>query len=233
MINIEKLIERSKQIGFPITTETAEKLDVYAQMLVEANKTTNLTRIETPDDMSEKHFVDCLYACKHIEKGSSVADVGCGAGFPGMVIAIVCEAHVTFVDSIAKKLAFIEAVCEKMNISADIVNERAEIIGRKEEYRERYDYVTARAVARLNTLMEYCVPLVKPNGKFIAMKGRDSDIELEEANNALSILNCNVEKQEKYVINEEEQRSIIVVAKRESTSQEYPRNTKKIAKYPL
>ena len=170
---------------------------------------------------------------KYIEKGKTVVDVGCGAGFPGMVIAIACGAEVTFVDSIAKKLMFIEAVCNRLGISARFESERAEIIGRKEEFREKYDYVTARAVARLNTLMEYCVPLVKPNGKFIAMKGRDSDIELEEANNALSILNCTVEKQEKYVINGEEQRSIIVVAKRASTSQEYPRNTKKIAKYPL
>ena len=233
MINIEELLSRSKEIGYELSRKQAEMLDCYAEMLVEANRTVNLTRIDTPDEMLEKHFADCLYACKHIDNGEKVADVGCGAGFPGMVIAIACNAHVTFIDSVGKKLSFISDVCNELGIEAQFINERAEVIGRNPDQRDRYDYVTARAVARLNTLIEYCSPLVKVGGKFIAMKGKDADIEVDEVENASNELKCKITDSERYTVNGDEQRSIIVFEKFEATPEIYPRTTKKISKQPL
>jgi 16S rRNA (guanine527-N7)-methyltransferase len=169
-----------------------------------------------------------------MSEGQTLIDVGCGAGFPGLPLLIANpKIEVTFVDSISKKLGFIKEILNRCGLIADVKHARAEELGKDEDYREQYDYATARAVAPLNILAEYCLPLVKVGGLFIAMKGSSGKEELDNAQKAIATLGGEVVKFAEFELSNGDKRSIVVVRKISQTPTKYPRKSKKIDTKPL
>jgi len=181
-------------LGLSLPPTAPNAFFVYAEQLLQTNRHTNLTRITAPDEVAVKHFVDSvsvLVACPALPPGARVADIGTGAGFPGLPLAIVRpDLSVTLVDALAKRLRFLESVIENLGLgNVTLVHGRAEDVGREAAHRERYDLVVARAVAALPTLLEWCAPLVRVGGRFLALKSGDMDDELAAAANAARLLN--------------------------------------------
>lgn len=236
MINYELLGRELKQIGIELDDYGLDRFDQYAERLVRWNEKVNLTAITDPDEIVIKHFVDSLYILKFIKMSpnQSLVDVGSGAGFPGLPLLIANpQLEVTFVDSVNKKLSFIKDALNNAGLMANIVNSRAEELGRNSDFRESFDYVTARAVAPLRVLAEYCLPLVKPDGFFVSMKGSNGLQELADAENAIKTLGGEVAKTAEYTLPNGDPRSIIIVRKISQTPTKYPRKTKKIETKPL
>lgn len=236
MINYELLGRELKQIGIELDDYGLDKFDQYAERLVRWNEKVNLTAITDPDEIVIKHFVDSLYILKFIKMSpnQSLVDVGSGAGFPGLPLLIANpQLEVTFVDSVNKKLSFIKDALNNAGLMANIINSRAEELGRNSDFRESFDYVTARAVAPLRVLAEYCLPLVKPDGFFVSMKGSNGLQELADAENAIKTLGGEVAKTAEYTLPNGDPRSIIIVRKISQTPTKYPRKTKKIETKPL
>ena len=189
-----------------------------------------------PDDIVIKHFIDSLYAMKFVDfkAGQSIADVGTGAGFPGMPLLIANpELSVNFIDSSGKRINFIKDVLSNIGIIATSTHERAEDVGKNPEFREQYDFATARAVAPLNVLCEYCMPLVKVGGRFVSLKGSNGLEEFEAAKNAIAVLGGEIETAESYVLPNGDGRTIFVIKKISQTPTKYPRKPKKIDSRPL
>lgn len=236
MINYELLERELKQIGIELDDYGLDRFDQYAERLVRWNEKVNLTAITDPDEIVIKHFVDSLYILKFIKMSpnQSLVDVGSGAGFPGLPLLIANpQLEVTFVDSVNKKLSFIKDALNNAGLMANIINSRAEELGRNSDFRESFDYVTARAVAPLRVLAEYCLPLVKPDGFFVSMKGSNGLQELTDAENAIKTLGGEVAKTAEYTLPNGDPRSIIIVRKISQTPTKYPRKTKKIETKPL
>jgi 16S rRNA (guanine527-N7)-methyltransferase len=181
-------------VGVPLTAEQIEQCVRYTEILLATNAHTNLTRITAPAEVAVKHFADSLTvlrAVPDLASGATVADVGTGAGFPGLVLKIVRpDLHVTLLDSVQKRLTFLAEVVAALGLGGvSLVHLRAEDAGRDPAHRDRYDLVTARAVATLPTLLEWCLPLVRPGGgRFVAMKSGVVDAERSAATNAAGIL---------------------------------------------
>ncbi|MBR3024128.1 MAG: 16S rRNA (guanine(527)-N(7))-methyltransferase RsmG [Oscillospiraceae bacterium] len=219
--------------GLSLTSEVYEKLDIYAEMLVETNKVMNLTAITEPEDVLVKHFIDSIAITRFakFEDGMKVIDVGTGAGFPLLPVKIYMPGlKITLLDGLNKRIKFLTDVCEKTGIEAECIHERAELLAKKDEYREKYDIATARAVSAMPELSEYCLPFVKKGGIFCAMKGPSEDIST--AGNALKLLGGKIEKDEHYEINGE-QRRLVVVKKAAVCPPKYPRASGKIKSKPL
>lgn len=206
--------------------------EAYLNTLVRVNQTMNLTAITEPDEIYEKHFLDCAMIEAFIPKGASVADVGSGAGFPGLVLAIVRpDVHVTLIEPTGKRCAFLESTAQSLGLTNTIVlNARAEELP---GYRERFDVVTARAVANLSILMELCVPLLALNGRFIAMKGSKGLDELEEAENASKKLHLTLISAQPIELPSAGSRVNLVFEKNANTDLKYPRPYGQIKKKPL
>lgn len=205
-------------------------------MLVETNKSLNLTAITEPDEIVSKHFVDSLSVLRELDipTGSSLIDVGTGAGFPGVVLLIARpDLKITLLDSTKKRLIFVESVVDALGLSAKIVHMRAEEAGQNPTFRGKYDFVTARAVANMKVLSEYCLPFLKIGGVFAAMKGANAANELEEAKAALAILGGQAIKAKEFTITRCGGRSILCVKKKSQTPPKYPRVSAQIAKKPL
>lgn len=226
----------ASEFDLQISDDVADKFDIYARELVSYNEKVNLTAITEPDDIVVKHFADSLAFFKYsgVEKGNSVADVGCGAGFPGVPILIAGnDLKVTLFDAVNKKLDFIRYILSTIGLEADVVHIRAEDAGKKPEYREKFDFVTARAVAQLRILSEFCLPLVKVGGKFVSMKG---DISAEEKTYGIAsfkTLNSELYDDIHYNIHNGDVRNIIIAKKLSQISSKYPRNMGQISKKPL
>ena len=193
MSNFTKaMLERTQAAGIPLNMEQAEKFETYHRMLIEANARFNLTRV--PDDEAEaidRNYLDCIapLAIGLPEAHASLIDVGSGAGFPGIPLAICLpETEIVLMDSLGKRVEFLHSVIEALHLNARAVHLRAEDGARKHEYREAFDLATARAVAPLNLLCEYLLPFVKPGGRMLALKGPGLDEEVAAAENALSVL---------------------------------------------
>lgn len=234
MIDYELLKTEAEKIGVPLDNYALDRFDLFAEQLVKWNTHVNLTAITEPEEIVRKHFLDCLYILKYIviPPEAQVIDVGCGAGFPGMPLLFAQpNIQVTFVDSLHKRLGFIKEVLRASGLCAERVHERAELLGRDAEYRDAFDYATARAVAPLNVLCEYCMPLVKPGGLFIAMKG--SEDESEAALHAIAELGGKLEDNVSFELPTGEKRHIVVIRKISQTPTKYPRRTKKITAFPL
>ena len=233
----KELLEQSTALfHVKLTDEQILKFDTYAKDLVDYNQKVNLTAITDPDDIVIKHFSDSLALIKYAPDGlkGSLADVGTGAGFPGMPLLIACpDLKVTFFDAVNKKLDFIRFVINDLGLSADVIHSRAEDAGRAPEYREKFDFVTARAVAQLRVLSEYCVPLVKVGGYFISMKGSISEEEKTYGFAALEKLESKVYDDIFYNIHNGDERNIIISKKLSHISPKYPRNMSQISKKPL
>lgn len=236
MIDKSLLISQAAELGVEIDDEAADRFDKYAQMLVETNKTLNLTAITEPDEIVSKHFVDCLSVFKFVDfpEGAKVIDVGTGAGFPGVVLLIARpDLNITLLDSTKKRLSFVESVVRELRLTADIVHMRAEEAGKAGSYRERYDIALARAVANMQTLSEYCLPFVKTGGVFAAMKGAKAAQELAAAQGAVRKLGGEIIKSEEFTLPVCGERTILKVKKISQTPPKYPRPSAQISKKPL
>ena len=207
----------------------------YADLLVEKNKVMNLTAITEPADIATLHFLDCaslLTLADFQEK--TVADVGTGAGFPGMPLRILEPSiRLTLLDSLNKRIDFLKEVCDDLGFgNVECVHQRAEEFA--VQHREGFDIVTSRAVANLRMLSELCLPLVKVGGTFLSMKSVDSDAELEEAKKAIATLGGQVTDVKDYVIpGTEVTHRVIFIQKMKETPKKYPRAFAKIKKSPL
>ncbi len=233
---IEKIAPFCKEFA-EISPEKAEKLRLYGEILLEWNEKMNLTAITEPEEVVFKHFLDCIYFFKYInvEKGASVIDVGTGAGFPGIVLKIMREdINLTLLDSLNKRITFLNEVIERLGLeNVRAVHLRAEDGGKNPELRENFDIATARAVAPLNVLSEYCLPFVKKGGSFVSLKGPAGESEAQTAKKAINELGGGELKL--YSVNQENlgERTIIEIKKISQTLAKYPRNSAKISKQPL
>ena len=210
-----------------------KKLDIYAQFLVEYNKNVNLTAITKPDEILVKHFLDSIYAAKFVSfvDGVSLIDVGTGAGFPSIPLKIFYpQIKITLLDSLNKRITFLMKLCDKLEIEADFICDRAENASKMVQYREKFDFACARAVAGMPQLSEFCLPFVRINGYFFALKGPNEQIS--EAKNAVKILGGEIISENDYRI-ENENRKLILVKKISQISPKYPRNSGQIKKNPL
>lgn len=219
-----------------LTDDLVLKFDKYAKELISYNEKVNLTAITDPDDIVVKHFADSLAFFKYsgIQSGNSFADVGTGAGFPGVPVLIAGDnLKVTLFDAVNKKLDFIRFLISELGLDANVVHIRAEEAGKMPEYREKFDFVTARAVAQLRVLSEFCLPLVKIGGKFVSMKG---DISQEEKINGIAAfkkLGSELYDDIHYNIHNGDARNIIIAKKISQIPSKYPRNMGQISKKPL
>lgn len=236
MIDKDFLKSKAAEIGIELFPESLDRFDKYAEMLVETNKTLNLTAITEPDEIVTKHFCDCLSLLKEVEipQGAKLIDVGTGAGFPGVVLLIARpDLKITLMDSTNKRLVFVQSVVDALGLKANVVHSRAEEAGKNPAFREKYDFVTARAVANMQTLSEYCLPFLKVGGLFAAMKGAKASDELSVAKGAIKILGGQVHSAKEFNLFDCGERSILCVKKISQTPSKYPRPSAQIAKKPL
>ena len=220
-----------------IPAQAAEQLARYGQLLIEQNKVMNLTAITDPHDVATLHMLDCasLLDCARLH-GKTLIDVGTGAGFPGMVLKILCPTlEVTLLDSLQKRLDWLNTVADELNITGlTTIHGRAEEYGLTPPYREQFDLATARAVADLRLLCEMCLPFVKVGGRFLSMKSIESDVELEQARSAIEKLGGKLSGFYDYTIpHTNVTHRVVVIDKIASTPSGYPRRWAKIQKSPL
>lgn len=221
---------------YTLTEETANRLERYGELLIKWNEKMNLTAITDPDEIIIKHFYDCLLFLKHndIPQNASVIDVGTGAGFPGLVLKIARpDIKITLLDSINKRLIFLNEVANDLGLEVENLHSRAEDAGKMSEYREKYDIATARAVARLNVLSEYCLPFVKVGGSFVAMKGPTAPEELDGALSAIKKLGGEKAIQINETLPDDSRRVFVKIKKISQTPPQFPRISAKISKKPL
>lgn len=234
-MTINEFIESLKELNLEITNDQLNQLELYYELLVEWNNKINLTGITEHNEVYLKHFYDSLTICRDINLNevNSLADIGTGAGFPGMVIKILFpNLKVDLIDSLGKRIVFLNEVANKLELQKiNIINARAEEYAIKN--REKYEVVTARAVAPLNILLEYCIPLVKNNGYFIPLKANCEE-EINNIKNAINLLNCDIEKIDNFKLpKENSNRTIIKFKKKDTTPNKYPRRYSEIKKKPL
>ncbi len=236
MIDLVRMESLLSGYGLPSDPALCENLDRYGALLWEWNQKMNLTAITDPEGIAVKHFLDSLLFLKVYtpKEGSRLIDVGTGAGFPGVPLALARrDLSVTLLDSLNKRLLFLDAVAKELSLSVERVHGRAEELGRKEEYREQYDCATARAVAHLRELSEYCLPFVRVGGVFVALKGPDMETELSESRYAIEQMGGEVESVTEFSLPEGSKRTLLVLRKNRPTPTKYPRNAGKIKKEPL
>ncbi len=235
--HLERIAESCAEFGAELDGERVERLNLYGNLLLSWNEKMNLTAITDPEEVLYKHFYDCILFLKHIKpnKGDSLIDVGTGAGFPGLVLKIMRpDLQVTLLDSLNKRLVFLNDVIEKAGLAGvRTLHMRAEDAGKSPLHREKYDIACARAVAALPVLTEYCLPLVKIRGSFVAMKGASAMEEAAAAYDAARLLGG-----EKPIIICEtltgnEQRAFVITKKISQTPTKYPRKPSDISKKPL
>lgn len=234
--DFDKISPLCMEFGLELTPEIRERLNTYGNLLLEWNEKMNLTAITEPEAVLYKHFYDCLLFLKHIhpENGASLIDVGTGAGFPGMVLKIARpDLRVTLLDGLNKRLIFLNEVLSALALDAETVHMRAEDAGKAPKYREKFDISCARAVAALPILSEYCIPLVKKGGLFVAMKGQSGAEEAASAANAVKLLGGEKPLIICETLTGEEQRTFIITKKISQTPPKYPRAGGKIAKCAL
>lgn len=223
-------------LGLTPPDGAAARLAEYGRLLLEQNQVMNLTAITEPDQVADLHFLDsaALLTLGEDLRGKRLIDVGTGAGFPGIPLKIMRpDIDLTLLDGTMKRLNFLGEVCAALKVSARRVHKRAEEAGLDKTMRERYDLATARAVASLPVLAEYCMPLIKMKGHFIAMKGPGAEQELEEAANALETLGAGEPEVLSLSLPGGEERKLILCQKLRFTPKGYPRHGGTILKHPL
>ena len=226
-----------KDYRIELSEEQLDQLQKYFELLVSWNEKINLTAITEPNEVAVKHFADSLSVFNYVDfqKGASVIDVGTGAGFPGLVLKIARpDIKLTLLDSLNKRLKFLDEVLNTLGLEAELVHARAEEGGHNIDLRECYDFAVSRAVARLNVLCEYCLPYVRLSGKFIAFKGGEADEEIKSASKAIQALGG--KKTDVYGFELPENsgsRTLVVIEKVQPTPDKYPRQNGKIKAKPL
>jgi 16S rRNA (guanine527-N7)-methyltransferase len=226
--------------GMDVNEREYSCFERYAELLCNYNEKVNLTAITDPEGIAVKHFYDSVYPFTLVDVpcGTSLVDVGTGAGFPSIPLKIIrSDIDITMLDSLNKRVKFLQEVSDELSLGAKCIHGRAEEIAafskKGNSYRESYDVATARAVANLRDLCEYCLPFVKVGGIFAALKGKDGLAELETARSAIEQLGGEVEMSKGYELPNGDGRYIIVIRKVKATPQKYPRNSGQIKKNPL
>ena len=214
-----------------LSAEQLALFETYYAMLADWNTRVNLTAITAPEDVAKKHFLDSLAAAPYLKPNASIVDVGTGAGFPGLPLLILRpDLKVTLMDSLQKRLVFLEAVCKELKLKAELVHARAEDAGQNPKYREKFDVALTRAVSALPVLCELTLPLVKVGGTSIAYKG-DSAEELAASGNALSVLHATAERV--VIPADYGARELVILTKNGTTPKQYPRKAGTPSKNPL
>ena len=225
-----------EKISLKFNEKQLNKFYLYMNLLIEWNEKINLTAITEPDEIIIKHFIDSLTIEKYIEENSTLADIGTGAGFPGIPLKIYRDdINIKLIDSLNKRINFLNEVIEKLELkNINTVHSRIEDFGKDKKYREKFDFATARAVANMSTLAEYLIPVVKIKGKCICMKGNVIEEELNNSKNAINILGGKVIKTDKFNLPDTDiERNIIIIEKQKSTPNKYPRKAGIPSKEPL
>lgn len=235
----KQFIPLLEQKGIFLTEKQEQQFALYYQLLVEWNEKMNLTAITEEDEVYLKHFYDSISASFYYDFQSGprrLIDVGAGAGFPSIPLKILFpELHVSIVDSLKKRIHFLEHLASQLELEGvSFFHDRAETFGQNEQHRETYDLVTARAVARMSVLAELCLPLVKKNGDFIAMKGADTSEELLDAKKAINMLGGAIVADDAFFLPiEKSERHIVQIRKEKTTPKKYPRKPGTPNKTPL
>lgn len=231
----EFFIEAARQIEIEINEEQTEKFARYMELLLKWNEVMNLTAVLDEKEIIIKHFIDCLTIIPYLKHFNckKLADIGTGAGFPGIPVKIMCpDISVVLIDSLAKRVNFLNTVSAELELCGiEAIHLRAEDGGKDRKFREKFDCVTARAVAPMNILLEYCMPFTKKGGHFIAMKGASED---ESYDNALKELSGKLESQDIFTLPKSDfTRRIICIEKTDFLSTKYPRKAGIPRKNPL
>ena len=227
-MNEQQFLDALLEHGIELDSSQINQFAKYYELLVEWNEKMNLTAITDEPSVYLKHFYDSISAAFYIDmKGSkTICDVGAGAGFPSIPLKICFpELQVTIVDSLKKRIGFLEHLAAELNLeNVAFVHARAEDFGQNKKYRETFDIVTARAVARLSVLSELCVPLVKKGGIFVSMKGAAAADELADAKKAIVVLGATLKEEYTFTLPmEESERNLFVFSKVKNTPGKYPR----------
>ena len=220
--------------GLEYSQSLHDKLQIYCDFLIEYNEKVNLTAITDPDEIWVKHFLDSILITKYadIPENSSVIDVGTGAGFPTIPLKLYRnDIKLTLLDSLNKRITFLNELSTKLGIDVETLHSRAEDAAKSELYRESFDIATARAVAALPVLCEYCMGFVKVGGKFVSMKGTNED--LTTAEKAVKTMGGKIKGVTDYLLNGTDGRKIFIAEKISHTPIKYPRNSGQIKKMPL
>ena len=234
-MNLNEFISKVKELGIELDDNQINQFNKYYELLVEYNKVMNLTGITEYEEVLEKHFYDSLTMANKVNlSNSTLVDIGAGAGFPCIPLKIAFPSlDVTVVDSLAKRMKFLEIVIKELNLeNIRCLAMRGEDFAKL--HREEFDFVTARAVARLNILNEITLPLVKVGGYFIALKGQDGLIEIDECKDAFNKLGARIDMIDEFNLPSENAKRInIFIKKEKKTNVIYPRDYAKIKKNPL
>ena len=228
------MIAEFEKAGIKISSEQAEKLEKLAEYMVEYNKNVNLTRITEHSEIIEKHYIDSILPLTmyDVPRGTRAIDVGAGAGFPSLPMKIYRpDLQFTLLDSGNKRIAYLESACKMLDLQCETVHARGEELGKDAKYREKYGIATARAVAALNVLCEYCLPFVEVGGVFLALKGEKDETDIAE--NAVKALGADISDVKRYELPSGDKRNLIIIKKVSPTPPQYPRPSAKIAKKPL
>lgn len=232
MERIEYIITEFKNAGLEISEKQAEQYSVLCDFMVEYNKNVNLTSITEFEEVVMKHFIDSVlpFTMFEVQQGASFIDVGTGAGFPSLPLLIYRpDLKGTLCDSLQKRCVYLKLACEKIGVNAEIIHARSEELGRKR--RGEFDIATARAVAAMPVLSEFCIPFVKKNGVFAALKSVNEDISAAEK--AVNVLGGKIEKVNDYKLPNGDDRRLVIVRKISDTPTKYPRSFANITKKPL
>lgn len=236
MIDRSYLKALAASLGVSLDDRALERFDLYARLLCDWNEKINLTAITDPQEICVKHFADSLSVLAKVEipQDAKLIDVGTGAGFPGLALKIARpDLRVTLLDSTKKKLMVLDDISQKLELDVELLHKRAEEAGQSRPYREQFDIATARAVANLAVLSEYCLPFVKVGGRFLAMKSAKTQEELAGAKKAIGQLGGRVEKVHTLQLETAGERTILELKKQSPTPAQYPRPSAKIARFPL
>ena len=232
----DKIYDCFIELGVELTQKQKEQFNAYFNLLVDYNNKVNLTAITEKNEVYIKHFLDSVVAHKEIEQNAMICDIGTGAGFPAIPLKIVRpDIKLLLVDSLEKRTKFLELLISELQLeNVEIVHCRAEDIGRSEKYREKYDVCVSRGVAKLNTLSEYCVPLIKVGGKMIAYKSYNIDEELAESEKAIKEFGGKIEKISEILLpNTDILRKLVIIEKISQTPLKYPRGLNKPKLQPI
>lgn len=235
-INRNQLAALAAAFGVLLDDTALDRFDTYARLLCAWNEKINLTAITDPQEIVVKHFADSLSLLQAagFPQNATLIDVGTGAGFPGLALKIARpDLRVTLLDSTKKKLTVLEDISGALGLSVELLHLRAEDAGKQAAYREQFDFATARAVANLRELAEYCLPFVRVGGRFLAMKSAKTEAELADAKAAIRLLGGKTAAVRTVALSEAGERTVIEIEKTSPTPALYPRASAKIARFPL
>ena len=231
------ILQATENFKFKFNETQIAQLETYYNLLVEWNEKMNLTAITDAQGVAVKHFADSVSVLNYVDipHNSSIIDVGTGAGFPGVVLKIARpDIKLTLLDSLNKRLFFLQNVLGEINLSADLIHSRAEDGGRDKNLRESFDYAVSRAVANMNVLSEFCLPYVHVGGSFLAFKGRGAESEISAAKSAIKTLGGKIAETYNFALPfDGGERAIVQIQKIAETPNKYPRNAGKIKSSPL